>query len=140
MYASIIVALDGSEQSMLALEHARAIAECFGSKLILVHAFPHTSDLRDSIEYNNLVALRIKRGEEIIEIAREQLGRTTSIEVDEDLLEGPASEAILSAAATRNSDLIVMGSRGMGSLKGMVFGSVSTKVSHYAGCPVMVVR
>jgi nucleotide-binding universal stress UspA family protein len=28
----------------------------------------------------------------------------------------------------------------MGSLKGMVFGSVSTKVSHYATCPVMVVR
>ena len=139
MYASIIVALDGSEQSLLAIEHARAIAECFRSKLVLVHAFPHTSDLRDSIEYNNLVALRIKKGEEIIEAAREQLGRT-SIEVDEDLLEGPAAEAILSAAATRKSDLIVMGSRGMVSLKGMVFGSVSTKVAHYAPCPVMVVR
>jgi nucleotide-binding universal stress UspA family protein len=139
MYASIIVALDGSEQSLLALDHARAIAQCFGSKLILVHAFPHTSDLRDSIEYNNLIALRIKRGEEIIEMARRQLGRT-SIEVDEDLLEGPVSEAILSAAASRHSDLIVMGSRGMGALKGMVFGSVSTKVSHYAPCPVLVVR
>jgi nucleotide-binding universal stress UspA family protein len=139
MYASIIVALDGSEQSLLALDHARAIAECFRSKLILVHAFPHTSDLRDSIEYNNLVALRIKGGEEIIEAARKLLGRT-SIEVDEELLEGPAAEAILSAAGTRHSDLIVMGSRGMGSLKGMVFGSVSTKVAHYAPCPVMVVR
>jgi nucleotide-binding universal stress UspA family protein len=139
MYASIIVALDGSEQSLLALEHARAIAECFRSKLVLVHAFPHTSDLRDSIEYNNLVALRTKRGEEIIEAAREHLVRT-SIEVDEELLEGPAAEAILSAAAIRKSGLIVLGSRGMGSLKGMVFGSVSTKVSHYAPCPVMVVR
>ena len=139
MYASIIVALDGSEQSMLALDHARAIAECFRSKLILVHAFPHTSDLRDSIEYNNLVALRIKKGEEIIETARKLLGQT-SIEVDEELLEGPAAEAILSAATTRNADLIVMGSRGMGSLKGIVFGSVSTKISHYAPCPVMVVR
>ena len=139
MYASIIVALDGSEQSLLALEHARAIAECFKSKLVLVHAFPHTSDLRDSIEYNNLVALRIKRGEEIIEAARKHLG-PMSIEVDEELLEGPAAEAIFSAAATRNSDLIVMGSWGMGSLKGMVFGSVSTKVAHYAPCPVMVVR
>ena len=139
MYASIIVALDGSEQSLLALDHARAIAECFRSKLILVHAFPHTSDLRDSIEYNNLVALRIKGGEEIIEAARKLLGRT-SIEVDEDLLEGPAAEAVLSVAGTRHSDLIVMGSRGMGSLKGMVFGSVSTKVAHYAACPVMVVR
>lgn len=139
MYASILVALDGSDQSMFALNHARTIAECFGSKLILVHAFPHTSDLRDSIEYNNLVALRIKRGEEIIETARKQLGRT-SIRVDEELLESPAPEAILSVAATRKCDLIVMGSRGMGSLKGMVLGSVSTKVSHYARCPVMVVR
>ncbi len=139
MYASILVALDGSDQSMFALNHARAMAECFGSKLILVHAFPHTSDLRDSIEYNNLVALRIKRGEEIIETARKQLGRT-SIKMDEELLEGPAPEAILSVAATRKCDLIVMGSRGMGSLKGMVLGSVSTKVSHYARCPVMVVR
>jgi nucleotide-binding universal stress UspA family protein len=139
MFASIIVALDGSEQSLLALEHARAIAESFISKLILVHAFPHTSDLRDSIEYNNLVALRTKGGQAIIEAARKQLGRT-SIEVDEDLLEGPAAEAILSAAAIRNSDLIVMGSRGMGSLKGLVLGSVSTKVFHYAPCPVMVVR
>ncbi len=139
MYTSILVALDGSDQSMFALNHARTIAECFGSKLILVHAFPHTSDLRDSIEYNNLVALRIKRGEEIIETARKQLGRT-SIGVNEELLEGPAPDAILSVAATRRCDLIVMGSRGMGSLKGIVLGSVSTKVSHYARCPVMVVR
>ena len=139
MYASVIVAMDGSEQSLLALDHARAIAECFRSKLILVHAFPHTSDLRDSIEYNHLVELRIKRGEEIIEMARKQLVRT-SIEVDVELLEGPAPEAIFSVAATRNADLIIMGSRGMGSIKGMVFGSVSTKVSHYAPCPVMVVR
>mgnify|MGYP001770190907 CR=1 FL=1 len=137
MYASILVALDGSDQSMFALNHARAIAECFGSTLILVHAFPHTSDLRDSVEYNNLVALRIKRGEEIIETARKQLGGT-SIKVYEELLEGPASEAILSVAATRKCDLVVVGSRGMGSLKGMVLGSVSNKISHYARCPVMV--
>jgi len=139
MFASIIVALDGSEQSLLALDHARAIAESFGSKLFLVHAFPRTSDLRDSIEYNNLVALRTKVGQAIIEAARKQLGETI-IEVEEDLLEGPAADAILSAAAIRNCDLIVMGSRGMGSLKGMVFGSVSTKISQYAPCPVMVVR
>jgi len=139
MYASIIVALDGSEQSMLAFNHARAIAECFGSMLILVHAFPRTSGLRDSTEYNNLVARRTKEGQAIIEKAREHLGQS-SFEVEEDLLEGPAAEAIISVAAIRKSDLIVMGSRGMGSLKGAVFGSVSAKVSHDATCPVMVIR
>jgi len=51
------------------------------------------------------------------------------------LFEGPAAEAILSVAAVRKPDLIVMGS-----LQGAVFGSVSTKVSHDASCPVMVAR
>jgi nucleotide-binding universal stress UspA family protein len=139
MYASVIAALDGSEQSLLALKHARAIADCFKSKLILVHAFPRTSDLRDSVEYNNLIAMRTRVGQAIIDAARKQLGQI-KLDVEEDLLEGPAADAILSAAAIRKCDLIVMGSRGMGSLTGMVFGSVSTKVSHYAPCPVMVVR
>lgn len=139
MFASIISALDGSEQSLLGLKHAHGIAESFSSKLILVHAFPPTSDLRDSTNYNNLVTLRILGGQAIIDTARKQFD-LSSIEVEEDLLEGPAAEAIISAASIRNSDLIVMGSRGMGSLKGLVFGSVSTKVSHYAPCPVMVVR
>ena len=139
MFSSIIVALDGSEQSMLALEHARAVAEAFGSKLILVHAFPHTYDLRDSAHYNKLVAMRTMDGQAIIENAKKKL-EATSIEIKEELLEGPAADAIISAAKIRNADLIVMGSRGMGSLKGLVFGSVSTKVSHYAPCAVMVVR
>jgi nucleotide-binding universal stress UspA family protein len=55
--------------------------------------------------------------------------------VEQELLEGPAAETILSVAAARKPDLIVMGS-----LKGAVFGSVSTKVSHEAPRPVMVAR
>lgn len=139
MYTSIIAALDGSEQSIMALEHAQAIAEAFSSRLILVHAFPHTSDLRDAKDYDKLVTQRTMEGQAIIKAARKRLVKP-SIEVEEDLLEGPAAEAILSAASARECDLIVMGSRGMGTLKGVVFGSVSTKVSHYAPCPVMVVR
>jgi nucleotide-binding universal stress UspA family protein len=71
--------------------------------------------------------------------AREQLG-DTSIEVEEDLLEGPAADAILTTAKTREADLVIMGTRGMGRVEGVLFGSVSTKVTHYAPCTVMVVR
>ena len=139
MYSKIIVALDGSEQSMIALKHACAIAIAFGSKLILVHAFPHTYDLRDSAHYNKLIAMRTIDGQAIIDKAKKSL-EETSLEIDEELLEGPAADAIISSATVRNADLVVLGSRGMGSLKGLVFGSVSNKVSHYAPCPVMVVR
>ena len=59
---------------------------------------------------------------------------------EEDLLEGPAADAIVSAAEAHRADLIVMGTRGMGAVTGVMFGSVSTKVTHHAPCSVMVVR
>jgi nucleotide-binding universal stress UspA family protein len=139
MFKCIVVALDGSEQSLLALKYARGIAECFDAKLILVHAYPHTSDLRDLKEYDDLVGRRKMAGHKVMGVAWEHLSEIAA-KVEEDLLEGPAADAILSAAETRKADLIVLGTRGMGSLKGLVFGSVSTKVSQYAPCTVMVVR
>ena len=139
MFGTILVALDGSEQSLLALTYAKDIAETHDAKMIMIHAYPNTSDLRDVPEYEKLVAQRKNFGQKILDQARKQLGGV-SFEVEEDLLEGPAADAILSVAEIRNADLIVLGTRGMSSLKGVIFGSVSNKVMHYAPCPVMVVR
>jgi nucleotide-binding universal stress UspA family protein len=43
-------------------------------------------------------------------------------------------------AAVQKSDLIVMGSRGLGRLAGAVLGSNSQKVVSHAPCPVLIVR
>jgi nucleotide-binding universal stress UspA family protein len=83
--------------------------------------------------------MRTIEGQAIIDAAKKAIG-DTSIEIEEELLEGPVADAIISSASIRKVDLIVMGSRGMGSLKGLVFGSVSNKVSQYAPCAVLVVR
>ena len=139
MIKLIIVALDGSEHSFKALDFARELADKHGSKLILLHAYHSTSDLRASEGFDHMVIKRKRMGEEIIEDARRRLEQV-SVEVEEDLLEGPAADAIVSAAEARNADLVVMGTRGMGSLKGLLVGSVSTKVTHHAPCPVLVVR
>lgn len=139
MFNLIVVALDGSEHSLKALDCARELAETHGSKLILVHAFHQTSDLRGSEGFNEMVGKRKYKGEQIIKAASKRLGHV-SVDVEENLLEGPAADAIISVVEARKADLVVMGTRGMGSLKGMVFGSVSTKVSHHAPCSVLVVR
>jgi nucleotide-binding universal stress UspA family protein len=139
MFELIVVALDGSEHSLKALDYARELAEKHDSKLILLHAFHSTSDLRGSEGFNQMVGRRKQKGEVIIKDACRRLGQI-SFEVEEDLLEGPATEAILSVVEARNADLVVMGTRGMGSLKGLLFGSVSSKVTHYAPCSVLVVR
>lgn len=139
MFEIILVALDGSEQSLLALKYAKGLAECYHAKIIMIHAYPDTSDLRDAPGYEKLVSQRKNFGQKIMDHARNQLG-DVPFEVEEDLLEGPAADTVLSVAGVRKADLIVLGTRGMGSLKGVIFGSVSNKVMHYAPCPVMVVR
>lgn len=139
MFKHIIVAIDGSDHSDKALEYAKGLAEAFGSTLWLVHAFPHTSDLIGYDDYEPLIARREGAGQAILNEARQKLG-DGKFEIQEELLEGPPAEAILSVAQTREADLIVMGSRGLGSLQGLLFGSVGNKVAHYATCPVMLVR
>lgn len=51
----------------------------------------------------------------------------------------PATE-IVNIAKEMPADLIVMGSRGLGRIQGMLLGSVSDRVLHLAHCPVLVVR
>jgi nucleotide-binding universal stress UspA family protein len=52
---------------------------------------------------------------------------------------GQAAETIVKFAARRHCEEIVMGTRGLGSLKGLLLGSVTTRVIHFARVPVTVV-
>lgn len=139
MFTKIVVAIDGSEYSDKAVNAAKKMAQCFGSTVWLVHAYKHVSDLYGYNEYEQLVSKREAAGQVVLDRAR-QMFEDTSIEVEEELLEEPAAEAIITVAETRQADLIIMGSRGLGSLQGLIFGSVSSKVAQYAPCPVMLVR
>lgn len=56
------------------------------------------------------------------------------------LLRGDAAAEIIEYAKTRQVDLIVAGSRGLGTIKGWLLGSVSRKLAHYAPCSVLIVR
>lgn len=139
MIRLILVALDGSEHSFRALDFACELAEKHGAKLLMLHAYRSTSDLRGAEGFNRLVAKRKQAGEAVIEEARRRVSGA-SFDIEENLLEGPGADAIIRVAIGRNADLIVMGTRGMGSFKGLLFGSVSTKVAHHAPCSVLVVR
>jgi nucleotide-binding universal stress UspA family protein len=52
---------------------------------------------------------------------------------------GDPADVILHVAEARNADLIVIGSRGLSDLQGLVFGSTSHKVAHRAGCTCLTV-
>jgi nucleotide-binding universal stress UspA family protein len=139
MFKNIIMAVDGSEYSHRAIDYAKSLAENYQANLWLIHVFSHTSDLLGYQDYEKLYAKRKSKGQVVLDEAQKLLGNTT-FKVHEKLIEGSEAEAILWVAEKNKADLIVMGTRGFGAVKGLLVGSVSRKVIHLSTCPVMVVH
>jgi nucleotide-binding universal stress UspA family protein len=139
MFNNILLAVDGSEYSHRAIEYAKSLTERYEANLLLVHVFSHTSDLLGYQDFEKLYAKRKSAGQAVLDSAKKILGSTT-FKVHEELMEGSEAEAILKVAENHQADLIIMGTRGFGAVKGMLVGSVSRKVIHLSTCPVMVVH
>ena len=73
----------------------------------------------------------------IVEQARNEIGETAP-QVTVNVVTGDPAEELIKAS--RDADLVVVGSRGSGGFTSLLMGSVSSKVSHHAACPVVVVR
>jgi nucleotide-binding universal stress UspA family protein len=61
-------------------------------------------------------------------------------DVPVEVVANPGSPAALLVEESRTAQLVVVGSRGRGGLRGMLLGSVSQQLIHHAQCPVAVVR
>ena len=56
------------------------------------------------------------------------------------LVFGDPAFQIVKKAKEGNYQLIIMGSRGLGGIKGLMLGSVSQKVSQLSHCPVLIIK
>ena len=73
MIKLILIALDGSEYSFKALDFACELAEKHGAKLLMLHAYGSTSNLRGAEGFDRLVAKRKQAGEAVIEEAKRRV-------------------------------------------------------------------
>lgn len=78
--------------------------------------------------------------EQILEDAKRMAEEKGAAEITLATREGDPAKEILAYAAEHQVDLIAMGSRGLGTLEGLLSGSVSSKVSHLAECAVITVH
>lgn len=140
MFEKILLAVDGSENALRAAQTAAELARRMEAKelRVIVVFDPIPAYLGDP---NMQIAIASRRGEaeKILESAVKEVGEVPC-EVHTGILEGNPAEAIIEVANIRKSDLIVMGSRGLGRLAGLLLGSTSQKVAAHAPCPVLIVR
>lgn len=140
MFDKILLAVDGSDHALRAAKQAAELARSIKpSEIHVVVAYEPIPIYLG--EPNMQIAITSRKGEaeKILETAMKEVGEVPC-NVHSGILEGNPAEAILEVANTSKCDLIVMGSRGLGRLAGLLLGSTSQKVVAHAPCPVLIVR
>lgn len=126
----MLIAVDGSAKADKALEYAVQFCQPFKAGMTLLH-----------VEETSLFRLEPQGTKKISEqILANATAKAKDLIFDSRLEIGDPAATILKVAKQENCDLIVIGSRGVNSVKRFLLGSVSADVSMYAHCSVLIVR
>ena len=140
MFERILLAVDGSEHGYHAAKMPADLARAMNSETLrIVVAYNRIPPYLGEPNLQQAIDARLTEAQEVLKKAVEIVGDVPA-EIHTELIEGDAAESIIEVANTRESSVIVMGSRGLGRLAGLVLGSTSQKVVSHAPCPVLIVR
>ena len=140
MFERILLAVDGSEHALRAAKIAGDLARAVHAKEFrIVIAYESVPVYLGEPNLQNTINARLSESRATLKEAQETVGEVP-IEIHTEMLEGQIAEAIINVANTYHSDVIVMGSRGLGRLTGALLGSNSQKVVSEAHCPVLIVK
>lgn len=138
LYMNILVPLDGSGDSQKALLQACDLAKNYQSNLILVYVVEKSPSLNllDRKEY--LEILR-KFGNKVL-IKGKQTAENKGIDVTTIIKEGNISNEIVKLAKNKKCNLIIVGSKGLGTTARFFLGSISNKLANNSPCSVLIVK
>jgi len=147
MFNNILVPLDGSKYSQLALETAIEIAKKFQSKITLIHvsslsaAVPlnmyEDTKLLNSDEIAKLISTALEAGFNILAQGQKTV-EAHNVPVKTRFKEGHVVQEIVSLTREGGFDLIIMGAKGISAIREIPLGSISEKVLRNAPCSVMI--
>ena len=139
MYQHIVLAADGSDNSVRACKEAIKIAKLSPSaKVDVVFVASFDKVKSEVLRASSPESLEFKRRQKIANV--EQLLKDENVPYIITMLKGEPGPEIVQYVNERNADLVVIGSRGLNALQEMVLGSVSHKVMKRVNCPALVVK
>ncbi|MGR4849530.1 universal stress protein [Streptomyces sp. LARHCF252] len=139
MTGPITAGVDGSQESLAALAWAAREALRRGLALRVVHAWRVQSpEVIESAITGDADSQAERVHGAVTEAVRTVTERHPDLDVTADVVEGPAVDTLVAAAA--DAELLVLGSRGHGPIVGFLLGSVGQQVIAGAARPVVLVR
>ena len=143
----IVVGIDLSDTSELALGHAVEAARRIGAEvvMVMVDVVPEMPAVIDpgtlpiARNYHQELAARLAADHRALAALRERWnGRGAELSML--MVDGYADERLTAVAAEVNAELIVVGSHGRTGARRFLLGSVPNKISHHAPCSVYIAR
>jgi len=139
---TLLVPVDFSDHSRRALAWAADVARPLGARIHILHSY---LDLPERMLERNVWIpedvwdrIREEDGQRLEDLREQMVPEDVPVQVHQSPV--VASEAIVSHARELGTDLIVMGTRGLGGLKHVLLGSTAERTLRTAPCPVVTVR
>lgn len=133
----ILLGVDGSEGSARAVAWVVELAAPLAAQVVAVHVYEPLAHLgeAETLDFEAMEAAAERRMRE------EWLAPFTAagVDVEASILHGMPAEVLLDVAEEKGTDLVVVGARGLGRIRGLALGSTSSKLIQSAPCPVVVI-
>ncbi len=141
MFQKIVLATDGSDNAQRAAQAAIDLAKGLSlPSIVITHIVTNPPD------QSRMVKAQFDVHTLLEDDAKVALKRTidalshAGLSYDLKVAIGDPSVEIVGIVTKEMADLVIIGSRGLGALKGVLLGSVSQKIAMAAPCPVMIVK
>ena len=151
MSNKFLVAVDGSDHGWEALDLATNLAKVSDAELVILHVVPDEpmpEGLKRFAEVEGIstdeasARYHLSRtiGDQITSEAEARVRKNGLARVKSQVAEGNPANQIVALARSEGTDMVFLGSRGLGDVKGLLMGSVSHKVMHLAPCTCVAVK
>ena len=147
MYETIVVGTDGSDTAGVAVRHAAMLAKASDATLHVVYAYRPLLASEAALSATaggptvDVEGVNAGIAEHAADVCKRAAGspELSGVKVESHSMQGDPSDALIAVAQDVGADLLVVGNRGMTSVKRFVLGSVPNKISHHAPCSVLIV-
>ncbi|QEA39415.1 universal stress protein [Pistricoccus aurantiacus] len=147
MFNTVLVAVDGSENSKKALNVACHLVKKEDNATLHILHIPESLS-HDTVLVWGIGAIPMEAsskqvtaaGRKVVEGAKAEAQENGDFKIETHVEQGDPSRLILNKARDLGVEAIVLGSRGLGGFGGLIMGSVSHKVTHNAKSTVITVR